>query len=180
MEYPIFCVLGRRGSGKTLYMTYMAMKYHFEEKKPILCNFHLKGIPYRYITFEDIKGLPEWLNDSVLFLDEIQMWADSYDFLSPNSRVITQLATQIRKRRMTLFYSTQVFTLAPKRLRDQTNFIVYMEPLKTPGVAKIEIHDHMLGNTLKNKSFSFDGRSYFGYYDTNEIINPPQEISEDT
>jgi GTPase SAR1 family protein len=171
MKYPITCILGTRGSGKTLFMTGLAHRYHEKDKVKVYANFHLTKIPYEYITFSKLATLPEELYDAVVFLDEIQVGADSYEIFKKSNKAITTFATQLRKRRITLYYSTQVFTMATKRLRQQTNFIIECWPTKSNGIIDIMVFDRALPFQQQMiKQFQFDGRKFFACYDTDELI----------
>jgi GTPase SAR1 family protein len=170
MEYPITAVLGQRGSGKTLFMTYLAHKYHSEGKK-IFSNYELKKIDFTHITYEELAELPEWLYDGVVFLDEIHMGADSYEVFKKSNKMITTFATQLRKRRITLYYSTQVFKMATKRLRDQTNFLLTCDHTQPPGFVKIQVYEYIAYTEHTYiKTISLNLSQYFNSYDTNEVI----------
>lgn len=184
MEYPIFSILGRRGSGKTLHMVYLANQYANEGLK-VVSNVPFYGIKYKYIDYEHLvydllqEGFPEYLYNSVIFLDELQMVCDSYNFNSKETRAFTKLFTQVRKLKSTIYWSTQVFTMVPKRLRDQTNFITQVVPTKVKGTAKISVYDYMgHEDGIKNKDFIFTGKDYFKKFDTNYVIsyNPNDPI----
>jgi len=172
MKYPITCVLGRRGSGKTLFMTALADQYAKEGVK-VYANYHLKNIPYTFMSFKQLveKVENQSLSDGVVFLDEIQQGADAYEFFSKKAKAVTTFATQIRKLHIVLYYSTQVFVYGAKRLRDQTNYIIECETTDEPGVTEVAIYDHMLKYTGELiREFVFDGRPYFGSYDTDELV----------
>jgi hypothetical protein len=178
MKYPITCVLGQRGSGKTLFMTFLAYQYYLEGKK-IYSNYHLKEIPYTYISFKELAELPEELNNAVVFMDEIQIGADSYEIFKRSNKMITVFATQLRKRKVTLYYSTQVFTMATKRLRQQTNFIIMCLPMKTLGFVHAEIWEYSGINTQLIKPINLDLTKFFNHYDTDEVITfSDNEIKE--
>jgi GTPase SAR1 family protein len=179
MKYPITAVLGQRGSGKTLFMTYLAHQYYAEGKK-IFSNFQLKKIPYTPITFSELAKLPEWLYDGVVFLDEIHIGADSYEVFKKSNKMITTFATQLRKRRITLFYSTQVFKMATKRLRDQTNFLLTCDHNQPPGFVKIEVYEYIAYSAHNYiKTISLNLTSFFNAYDTDEVITYSEsEITE--
>jgi len=179
MKYPITCVLGQRGSGKTLFMTYLAHQYHKEGKK-IYSNFTLKDIQYNPITFEKLASLPDELTDAVVFLDEIQIGADAYEVFKRSNKMITVFATQLRKRHITLYYSTQVFKMVTKRLRLQTNYIITFDHNTTPGIVKGQIYEYNTETYQEYlKSIHLDLRSFFNSYDTDEVITfSENEISE--
>ena len=170
MQYPITCILGQRGAGKTLFMTYMAHQYHKEGKR-IFSNFTLKEIPFTYITFEELAKLPDELTNAVVFLDEIQVGADAYEVFKRSNKMITIFATQLRKRQITLYYSTQVFSMVTKRMRLQTNYIIEFETNKIPGIVKGRIFEYNVSSFQQYiKTLELDLRNYFNAYDTNEVI----------
>lgn len=179
VEYPISCVLGVRGSGKTLFMTSLAYKYNATGKN-IISNYHLIDIPYTYMTFEEIAKLPETLYDAVILLDEIQIGADSYEIFKKSNKMITTFATQLRKRKIIMYYSTQVFTQTTKRLREQTNYIIQVENTNQTGIAKISIFNReKFLDEQHLKTFIFDGRPYFNNYNTDEVVTfSEKEIKE--
>lgn len=179
MKYPITAILGQRGSGKTLFMTYLAHQYHAEGKK-IFSNFQLKKIPYTPITFSELAKLPEWLYDGVVFLDEIHIGADSYEVFKKSNKMITTFATQLRKRRITLFYSTQVFKMATKRLRDQTNFLMTCDHTQPPGFVKIEVYEYIAYHSHEYiKTITHNLTPFFDAYDTDEVITYSEtEVTE--
>ena len=179
MKYPITCVLGQRGSGKTLFMTYLAHQYHAEGKK-IYANFTLYDIPFHYITFQKLAELPDELTNAIVFLDEIQIGADAYEVFKKSNKMITIFATQLRKRKITLYYSTQVFKMVTKRLRLQTNYIITFDNNVTPGIVKGQIYEYNT-ETYQDylKTIKMDLRTYFNSYDTDEVITfSENEVSE--
>jgi len=117
----------------------------------------------------------------VVLLDEIQIGADSYEIFKPSTKQITKFATQLRKRRITLFYATQDFKMAAKRLRGQTDYIIKFERTSIDGVANLQVFD--MGLPILDqciKTFIFDGRPYFDHYDTDEIITFENFVTENT
>jgi GTPase SAR1 family protein len=179
MKYPITCILGQRGAGKTLFMTYLAHKYHSEGKR-IFSNFTLKDIPFDYISFEQLAKLPDELTNAIVFLDEIQIGADSYEIFKKSNKMITIFTTQLRKRKITLYYSTQVFGMVTKRMRLQTNYIIEMSNKVKPGYIDANIYEYNTANYQDYiKSIKMDLRGYFNSYDTDEVITfSENEISE--
>lgn len=168
-EYRIIGIVGRRGAGKTLYAVKLAYDYHLLGKT-IYSNIHL-AFPYKTITPDMLLKLPTEMNNSVIIIDEVQAWADAYDFLSRHSRALANLAQQLRKRKIHLIFTTQFFRQAVKRLRDQTDYIITMEKYFTSGTAITTVYDAtaLEGEDLVVK-FVFNGRAYFGMYDTNEVV----------
>ena len=171
--YPITAILGRRGDGKTCFATFLA-KLDSDRGRKIYANYHLFGIPYEYITLEKVAELPTWLHNATIILDEIQEGADSREIFKKGNKSLTKLATQLRKRQLTLYYTTQVFTMADKRIREQTDYIVECEKVQktNPTHFHIRVYDRELPfNTDMVNEFIFHGEPIFKYYDTNEVIH---------
>lgn len=174
MKYPVFCLLGDRGSCKTLFMVYLAEQYA-KAGTPVIANFHLYGIPFTYMSFATIiktfEEEPESLKNSVIFMDEILSGADAYEFYKKHNRQIVRLITQIRKFHTVVFYTAQSYDQPTKRLRGQTNYIFEFIPSNIDGIATIEKYDKT--QALDNQFIGavlFDGRKYFDKYDTDEIV----------
>lgn len=175
MQYPINAIIGDRGAGKTCFMTALAEAY-YNEGKSIFTNYKLFNIPHKRITLQEMLTLPDYLNNSVVLIDEIHIWADAYDFLGKPARALASFATQLRKRQVTWYYTTQVFTQVPKRIRQQTNYFIMAQAMKKKGIFEIQILEkstYHLINKLK-----FDGTPYFDKYDTNEVITIGEEEAE--
>ncbi|MEM0173574.1 MAG: ATP-binding protein [Sulfolobaceae archaeon] len=170
----IVALLGRRGVGKSNHAISF-LYYYYQQGRTIYSNIWL-SFPYKKLELEMIKTLPEELNDSVIFIDEIHMWADAYKFFSKNSRSLSTLATQLRKRNITLIFTTQFLTQTVKRLRDQVDYLLLLEKYKPydpsyNGWAKVVVLDATApsGRDYLDE-YIFDGRAYFNMYNTNEIV----------
>jgi len=177
VESPIIAVVGNKGAGKTLFLTYIAEYSHLIEKRKVFSNFELNHIPYYDFDYKMLLELPDDMENGVILMDETQMGADAYDFLSKKSKAITTLATQLRKRNLDLYMTTQRFTFIAKRLRDLTDFIFAMEVAKDynndiiKGVANVEVYDRNdIFDETPIKTFIFDGRNFFNHYNTDEVI----------
>jgi len=129
VKYPITAVIGNRGSGKTCFLTFLAVQYHKEGKK-IFTNFELKGIPHEKMNLGIMATLPDKLSNAVVLMDELHMGADSYDFMKKSSRAFNTFATQLRKRKVNWYFTTQIFTQVARRIRLQTDFMITMENTK--------------------------------------------------
>ena len=163
----VVMLIGDRGTGKTLFAVSLA-KYYSDNDIKVFTNIKLKGIPYISVTFTDIASFPDWLHDGVIILDEMQVGADSYTFFKSNTKGITDFITQIRKLNLSFIYITQNFTTIAKRLRMQTNYSYQFTKIDS-GIAQIDIFDNMGYYALIN-TIIFNGREFYGYYDTKQII----------
>lgn len=170
VEYPIVAFVGDRGDGKTISMVALAYVYQ-QQGFNIYANFTLKGIPYTKITFQDLADFPEYLENGLVLLDEGHVGVDAYQVFTKRVQDITKFTTQTRKRKLTVYFSTQVFTTVAKRLRNMTNYICECNKTETRGVIDIKIFNK---NKISSGGFirriTLDGRQFYDYYDTNEII----------
>lgn len=180
MEYPIVAIVARRGYGKTLLMRKLAQMY-YDAKVPIFANFSM-DIPHYEIDFNEIATFPPYLHDCVLLIDEAHVGTDAYNFWSKIVKDITDFITQTRKLRITLYYSTQVFTQVAKRLRDQTDYVFecelarYYNGLVKPDYFRVNIYDKFTDEYIK--TFEYHGKPFYNRYDTNELILKNREISK--
>jgi hypothetical protein len=177
VQSPINAIVGDKGACKTLMMTYLAEYHYLKENKNIYSNYKLNIIPYKKFSYDMLVDLPEDMCNGIILMDEIQMGSDAYEFLSKKSKAITMLATQLRKRNLTLYMTTQRFELIAKRLRILTDFIYALSPFYDKGhlikgVAYVEQYDRADPfNDIPVRKFVFDGRQWFGHYDTKEVIH---------
>ena len=177
IESPICVIVGNKGSGKTLYLTSVAID-SIAMKKTVYANYHLKGIPYIHFTEDMLKDISQLKSNSVILIDEGQMLADSYNFLTMSARQVTLLATQLRKRGLDLYITTQRFKFITARLRELTDYIIACQNVKNKkgnivkGFVYLEVYDRndpLYFNTPKSKAV-LDLTAYFPYYNTREII----------
>jgi len=166
-DYPVRAIIGKRGSAKSLLQ--VALAYYAEQSNiSVWTNFNLNNIKYEQTSFAHLATFPDELHDAVVLIDEMHVGADSYSFWSKQTKAITDFATQLRKRRLLLFYASQNFDMIPKRLREQTNIVIQMTRLDA-GIARIDVFD--LDNRGEFiRSTVFDGRPFYNYYETGEII----------
>ena len=116
------------------------------------------------------KSNDDYLNNSIILLDEIHIYYDSYDFYKKNPRIISGFISQLRKRNVLLLGTTQRILKIPVRMRSELKYILDMQEVN--GLFKCVINK-MDGYYFKPfKSITLDLRNIFKYYDTNEIITP--------
>jgi hypothetical protein len=185
VESPIVVIVGNKGAGKTLFLTHRAEFAHNHENRKVFSNYHLTEIPYEPFTYEMLTSLPEHMTNGIIVADEGQMGADAYDFLNHRSRAMTTLATQLRKRNLELWVTTQRYKFLAKRIRDLADYVFTMQVAKDEqnqlikGIAHVEIYDR--ADPFSNEPiqrFIFDGRQYFGHYDTTEVITSGETLDD--
>jgi molybdopterin-guanine dinucleotide biosynthesis protein len=168
MEYPIMGIVGRRGFGKTAFMTAIGYDSHLQGYQ-VFANYHLK-FPHEQISLEELSELPAHVHDCVVLMDEFHTGADAYDFFTKRARSLTKFVTQLRKRRVTFLYTTQYIEQIAKRLRVQTDYIVMMRP-NGRGVFTAYIRDpHLPYEEQIINAITEDLTPVFKLYDTNEIV----------
>jgi len=174
LDYPIICVMGKLGSGKTLTTTFIAYifeKYCLEKglDLTIFSNYELDLSLYKRVKAVDIMKLPKDLKDGIMILDEMHSeGGDSYNFLSPVAKKITTFVTQIRKRNIALIYTTQDYGFIMSRLRRLTYYFIQITPLKD---YKTRITIRQKDGYMIINEFEIDLTDMFDYYDTNEFIS---------
>jgi len=166
-ESGIIGIIGDRGSGKTCFMTRLLLQDYNNGRK-IITNYWV-DFPHTKMSFEDLANLPTHINGSTIALDEIHVAVDSRESMSSINKQLTKLATQLRKRNIILYYTTQRFNLIDKRLRDQTDYLVRMSPASDGIFIASTYNRWTLDKPLTNKRF--DGKPFYKYYDTTEVID---------
>jgi ABC-type dipeptide/oligopeptide/nickel transport system ATPase component len=179
VDYPITAIIGDRGAGKTLYATALAEAY-FEQGKQIVSNYHLYEVDYIYMTFEDLVKDFHTLYNAVVFLDELQVGAGAFNYLKKENQQIGDFVTQIRKRKITIYFTTQRYKRITIQVREQVDYIIQVERLEIAGTSLLTMFQLPWVNRAL-KQWIFDGRPYFGHYDTEQIITftGKKDITED-
>ena len=170
-------VIGDMGSGKTNFVTAI-LKQNHDSGRDIIANYKLK-FPHKLMSFAELKDFPPELHDADIGMDELGTGADSYDFMSEQSKNITKLVTQIRKRHCRVYYTVQRFKFITRRLRMLTDGFILCEDLDKAkdheaegfvcdGLFRLEFYNADMQPT--RKPMVFDGAPYRDLYDTDEII----------
>lgn len=168
---------GELGGGKTLLMVYYLIREYEENKRKIMANIRISGIPYENIDVESLLQDNIELFDVVLGIDEITLFADCRMSMSKRNLFFGYLILQSRKRNMDVYYTTQDLTMLDKRFLQHTNITVLCEKLHNASGETIDdyrmfsIFD-LRSRKLNMKTFIMDISPYYSYYDTNQIITP--------
>ena len=169
IPYSVNAVIGEFGTGKTNLLTAIAKVN--DGKRRIFANFTLYEMEFDPIDIDDLAEFPEWVHDCVILLDEGHVGANIYDVFEERIHDFAEFITQIRKRKVFIFFTTQFFDRVAKPLRIYTKYIFLMEPTQYEGVSYVSLLDK---NNPERPIYSnkiFDGRPYWNYYDTTEIIH---------
>jgi len=180
-----YLAIGKQGSGKTALITKLIVD-NMDGRK-VFSNYKLIGIDYTPVTFDNekeedkldvLKMLKEdknYFNNSIMAFDEIQIYFDSRDFMKENSRIMQAFFSQLRKRNILLFGTTQYILNFDVRLRRQCMNVFLMKHIGKIETFKgniflVETHDIDGYNTQFISSYQIDLQDYFQYYDTKELI----------
>lgn len=176
-------IIGDRGSGKTNLMT----KYLYDfsqEGYNVIANYSLH-FRAKFMTFTEIRAMPEEIEDCIIGMDELGIGADSYDFFAKDVKEITNLIAQIRKLHCRVYYTVQRFNMIARRLRLQTDGFIFMEdtdrgnltfPDGTPAKTHRQVCKglfrarYMTDNFEITKSRIFNGRPYWQLYNTDQRV----------
>ena len=179
--------IGKQGSGKTALIT----KFIIDNSagKKIYSNYHLIGIDYTPITFDStlerdkdkldvLKVLKEdtnYFNGSIMAFDEMHIYFDSRDFMNKNNRIMQTFFSQLRKRDILLFGTTQYIMHIDVRIRRQCMNVFLMKHVGKNETFKgdifnVETHDIDGYNTRFISSYMVNLEEYFKFYNTKEII----------
>jgi len=174
MNVYIIGIHGWKGSGKTCLMTYLGYLDHKGGRK-VYANYWTTYADY--ISLKEVSKLPDYLHDATVMLDEVHVGADARAIFKPSNNEINKLATQLRKRRVILMYTTQKWTYPDKRLREQAELeLECKKPReKNPKYFRVIKRDRTIPTKRDRdalaEKFTFYGAPYFNMYDTDEVID---------
>lgn len=165
-------IVGDRGTGKTLLMTYFASK---EKRKPIFSNYLLKLENYFELTPEILITIDY---PSLVLLDEGWSWIESRTSGNPINRYMGYIIFQSRKRKIDFILTEQIFETIDVRFRLQCDIQIYAENHDKGFL--YEVHKLSGYKNYKPKKFllTFEqAEKIYPLYDTEELKNP-REIEE--
>jgi len=154
-------IMGKMGAGKTRFMTIIGLYLHYMTKAPLYSNYTLYGVDFKPI--HSLKDL--WnINNGIVLLDEIwlsmdaRMWKDNV--------AVTRFINQTRKKRITLFFTTQHIKQVELRTRNATDVLCFCENGNT--VTFIDYQYMQIG-----RKYVFTDPNFFNhFYDTFETLQP--------
>ena len=127
-DIQIIGIFGRHnelGEGKTLFLTYLALKKYKTENKPIYADYTLPFAKHISHISEFVK-----LKDCSVFLDDAIPFFDSRQ--SGGNVLETWILNTCRKLGINLFYTAQLKGAIDSRLRKVSNMIVETERVEYP------------------------------------------------
>lgn len=193
----LYGIVGRKGSGKTLLMTYFLKKYYDKSKEnneelKIYTNYMLNDIDFEVINFKKLFQKNIKISNSVVAIDEIYLLADSRTPSSKMNRIISYMLYQTRKANVDIFFTAVSFKSIELRLRVNNDGLFFpnmyindKKVLNPENLTQKKVEELIKNNNKINikglfyndysevKRFSVDNPiDYFKYYSSYEIIQP--------
>lgn len=118
---------------------------------------------------DTVKENPNYFNNSVMLVDEIQVELDSFEYLSDINRAMQGFFSQLRKRNIFLFATSQHLKNVDVRVRRQ---LLFMFMCKQFAKDSYRIETYQMGyDTFSHRTtYEFNLSDYYHLYDTNELI----------
>jgi hypothetical protein len=178
----IHLVLGRQGSGKTLYLVKKAYEY-YKAGLTIYSNVHL-NFPYKKLNYKDIIDCK--LENGLVIIDEIHLLLPARNSMRKiNREICDSFLSMVRKKGLIIYGSTQIDRKVDVRFREEKDFLhickkfafyneIWSEVMHNQNLNKdvpimidIESIETFSGNSIK---FNFIANPFFKLYDTKQII----------
>lgn len=180
-------ILGRQGSGKTLFLVYKAYQA-YRHGKTVYSNVAL-NFPYKKLDYQEIVDCK--LRNAVVIIDEVHQLLPARRSMSKvNIRICDGFLSMIRKAGLEVYGTTQTLRKVDIRFREEADYIYscdkYAYMFNDNGEKKwVHItHNQNLGARIPIKikmecvetfsdrmiKFQFLGNPLFKLYDTNQII----------
>lgn len=159
----LISVLGNLGTGKTLFLTYIATKFN----RDVYSNYELKLNHYKPLKVIDLLNLP---NDIEVFIDEGYTWLESRVSSKALNRYLSYILLQSRKRTINIYITAQLFSTVDLRFREQSNIIIICKRIDDGFSYRLINRDT---NSIKSFILPYEkAKLFYKYYDTYEIIEP--------
>ena len=167
----LYAYIGELGTGKTLGLTYMALR-NWLKGKDIYSNYKLNfpDVPFnnkiRYVrSIDEIQNIKE----GFACLDELWLWTDSRASGSKKNKIISMILNSSRKRGYDIGYTSQSLHQIDKRIRDITDMLVIPQMSGNGHYCTLYFIRNDRSQQLIKK-YRFPTAPLFKCYDTNEII----------
>lgn len=152
-EYGVHIIAGKQGSGKSITLTYMLLRYQkMYPKLKIKTNYYYEFENAHIGHWKDVVNGTNGIYGEIDVLDEIQNWFNSLQSKDFPPEMLTEI-TQQRKQTKMILGTSQVFSRIAKPIREQT-YMLY-EPSTLFGcitfVRKYDITTDTSGQTDTKK-----------------------------
>jgi hypothetical protein len=170
-------IVGSLGQGKTLTMTQQAYARQ-EQGRQIVSNYYLNKKYFPEYIFVDNPDDINEVRNSDLFLDELWIWLDSYEAKKSDSKKLSGVLLNTRRRKNNLWWSAQNKMQMNARIRRVTDifFMPHLdENTNICSVAYYDVNKNDIGE------YMYDAPRYFPMYDTEqdlEYLRTAKKINE--
>lgn len=158
-------VFGGLGSGKTLFLVYLAYK---NPDIPVFANFRINLKNCELIEPKDLIGME--YEKALILLDEAYTWLESRVSSSKLNRYVSYILFQSRKRGLDFIITAQLLSTIDIRFKDLCDIYFYAERVREG------FRYTMLSKDLRMKTFilpyKFAEKKLFGIYNTYEVVMP--------
>lgn len=156
-------IVGKMGTGKTLTLTYLAMKERKKHRK-IYSNYKL-NFPYK-----PIKNLNDFdkIRNGVFCADELWLWLDSRESGQAKNKFGSKILAKSRKRGIDVYYTTQHIMQIDARVRRVTDYLIF--PQIKNGILIMEMYEYYNNSMEFLKKIQVQANKLFDYYDTSEEV----------
>lgn len=161
---------GRMGSGKTVGMSILALKWQAQSGCTLFSNYGLKGsVPFT--SFEDFKKVAVQPS-SIICLDESHIDLSNRDYALNSVKFFTNMIFFLRKMRCTLMMTSPLFENIDSKVRDVTN--IYIHVSQKNGFLNYDYYDVEQSTYIKSNKLNLDIVKKIGseIYDTFEMVIP--------
>lgn len=172
-------IVGRFGSGKTLLLTYYALKA-IEKNHKVFANYTIKSDKASFVTpsnFEvKLDSVDTQKQPISTFLDEVYVWLDSRMSMTKRNLSLSHLILQSRKRHLTIFYTAQMSRTVEMRLSEMADFRIKAEQLHNRFKYTVYTGDGLQLSVFaipKKKAETF----LYSEYDTYHIVKEKNYVS---
>lgn len=119
-EYGVHIIAGKQGSGKSITLTYLLLRYQeMYPKLQVITNYYYTNENSHISHWRDLINYTNDKYGVIVVLDEIQNWFNSLQSKDFPVEMLTEI-TQQRKQRKMIIGTSQVFSRIAKPIREQT------------------------------------------------------------
>jgi len=181
----LVAITGELGIGKTLCLAYLCWNVWYFKGREIYTNFTLYGIPFVKIRYVNdlFTVIPEEITEEEvlagkekgLFFDELWRGLGSRMIglgARKKNEIIGRILMASRKAGVTLYYTTQIFSMIDKNIRNITDLL--MKPQLSAGhdYCKVYVYGVVEGKFLQPmQPFYFNTEPIYAIYNTYEIAS---------
>jgi len=198
-------ITGPRGSGKSLLLAYLQVM-NMKHGRRVVSNIDIGGPVKRYgkivevksetLSFDALLSLSDALEECVVAIDEINLWFPSMRAMANANRIAGILAQLIRKRNISLCYTTQNFKWLDNMIRWQTDLLISCQDVfhtpagKEEGIGRgeyirfvaIDRSGYLTGVPYdisgKYNTGILEAKPVWSYYKTKHVVDPWEAMSK--